>query len=496
MNNSLDLTPDKFADLLDKSSALVLEKFSNPEEQKAFHYFPQKEIEGWFDEPLPQEGTNNFELLQFVKEKVLDTATNNLGPYLYAYVHAGGTQMSIVAEKLASTINQNGGKWHLSPVISEMEKRVIQWAGDMIHYSSEAGGVLVSGGSAANLAGLTVARNVFFEKKEVRKKGLFGLKPFIAYASSEVHSCVDKSMDELGIGTDHLRKIRVNEDFTIDLKALDEAIKTDLENGFTPFCVIGNAGTVNTGAIDNLDALSAIARKYNLWFHIDGAYGGLAGSLDSIRNHYKGMELADSLAIDFHKWLYQPFEAGCLLVKDWETLRKTYFKKASYLNDSLEESGRLDFNEHYFQLSRSGKALKIWMSIKSYGIQRIKQMIQKDIDLTHYLADQLATSQDLELVTKSNLSVACFRYIKDLKSEEEINQFNKKLIPALEKDGRVFITGTTINDQFVIRACLINHRMHEGTVDYLVKVIREVASTISIEEDADPDSYRDSMTLG
>lgn len=474
-NKSLDLAPAQFAELLNKSSELVLNKFSNLEEQKAFHDFSPKEIESWFDESLPQEGMDDMELLDFVKEKILDTATNNLGPYMYAYVMAGGSQMSIVGDTLASTINQNVGKWHLAPAISELEKRVIQWTGEMMDFSPHATGVLVSGGSAANLTGLTVARNIFFEKNDVRKKGLFGLKPFTTYASSEVHSCVDKSLDELGIGTDHLRKVEVNDDFTINLQALEETIEEDIKNGFTPFCIVGTAGTVNTGAIDDLEGLAAISKKYDLWFHIDGAYGGLASSLDSIKDKYKGIDLADSLAIDFHKWLYQSFEAGCLLVKDWETLRRSYFKKASYLDTGLEDEGRLNFNEHYFQLSRSAKALKIWMSIKSYGIKRIKEMIQKDIDLTHYLADQIEASEDFELSSKSSLAVACFRYTKGLNTEAEIEKVNQQLIPALEKDGRVFITGTKLNDQFVIRACLINHRMHEGTVDYLLNVIRDVA---------------------
>ncbi|MEP5613894.1 MAG: pyridoxal-dependent decarboxylase [Cyclobacteriaceae bacterium] len=477
-NKSLDLTPAHFAELLNKSSELVLDKFSNLEEQKAYHDFPPQEVESWFDESLPEEGMNDMELLDFVKEKVLDTATNNLGPYMYAYVMAGGSQMSIIGDTLAATINQNVGKWHLAPAISELEKRVIQWAGEMMNFSSHATGVLVSGGSAANLTGLTVARNIFFEKNDVRKKGLFGMKPITSYSSSEVHSCVDKSLDELGIGTDHLRKIKVNDDFTINLTALEEAIEDDIKNGFTPFCIVGTAGTVNTGAVDDLAGLAAISKKFDLWFHVDGAYGGLASSLDSIKDKYKGIDLADSLAVDFHKWLYQSFEAGCLLVKDWQTLRRSYFKKASYLDATLEDEGRLNFNEHYFQLSRSAKALKIWMSIKSYGIRRIKEMIQKDIDLTHYLADQIDASDDFELSSKSSLAVACFRYIKGLGTESEIEKVNQELIPALEKDGRVFITGTKLNGQFVIRACLINHRMHEGTVDYLLNVIRDVARNI------------------
>jgi glutamate/tyrosine decarboxylase-like PLP-dependent enzyme len=289
---------------------------------------------------------------------------------------------------------------------------------------------------------------------------------------------VDKSLDELGIGTDQLRKIDVNEDFTINLKALKETIEVDIKNGFTPFCVVGNAGTVNTGAIDDLASLSGIAKAYNMWFHIDGAYGGLPACLDSIKEEYKGIELADSLALDFHKWMYQTFEAGCLLVKNWDILQRTYFKKASYLNTDLEDTGRTNFNEHYFQLTRNAKAIKVWMSIKTYGIDRIKTMIQKDIELTSYLANQITHSTDFELKSTAKLAVVCFRYKGSFSSEEEIDSINRKLIPALEKDGRVFITGTTLNNQFVIRACLINHRMHEGTVDQLMKVIREVADNL------------------
>lgn len=480
MNKSLDLPLEEFQALLNKSSELVVKQLSNLENKKAYHYFPQKEIESWFDEALPEEGTNEHDVLSEFKEKVLDTATNNVGPYMFAYVMAGGSQMSIIAEQLTATINQNVGKWHLSPAASEIEKRVIQWAGEMTSFGNDIGGVMLSGGSAANLAGLTVARNVFFEKQDIRRKGLFGMKPFTVYASTEVHGCVDKSLDELGIGTDQLRKVAVNQNFTINLAALKEAIESDIKNGFTPFCVIGNAGTVNTGAIDDLTELSVIAKKHKMWFHIDGAYGGLPACLDSIKEQYKGIDLADSLALDFHKWLYQSFEAGCVLVKDWRILQRTYFKKASYLDTTLEDAGRTNFNEHYFQLTRNAKAIKVWMSIKAYGMKRIKEMIQKDIDLTHYLAKQLDDAADFDMKSTSHLAITCFRYTSSLTSEKEIDEINRKLIPALEKDGRVFITGTTLNDQFVIRACLINHRMHERTVDYLLKVIREVAGKLKL----------------
>lgn len=476
--NTLDLPKEEFKKLLEKSTELVLDQFENLEIQKGFHSHSQKEYERWFDEKLPQEGMNDYELLEFIREKVLNTATGNLGTNMYAYVMAGGTQMSIIAEKLAATINQNTGKWHLAPAICEMEKRVIKWGAEMLGIQEPVGGVLVSGGSAANLTSLTVARNIFFEQQNIREKGLFGMKPFIVYASNEVHNCVDKSLEILGLGTDNLRRVKTNSDFTIDLNALETQIESDIQNGLLPFCVIGNAGTVNTGAIDDLTALSAISKKHKMWFHVDGAYGGLAAALDSIKIKYKGIELADSIALDYHKWLYQPFEAGFVLVKNWNILRRAYFKKADYLDSDLEQEKRTDFNEHYFQLSRNNKAMKVWMSVKSYGFSRIKEMIQKDIDLAKYLADEVEKSSDFELKARSELAIACFRYIGNLKSEEEIISMNQKLIPALEKDGRVFIMGTKLKGEFVLRACLINHRKTEKTTDYLLDVIRDVASSL------------------
>lgn len=477
--NSLDLSPQALKKLLDDSTAIVLDHFANIHEQKGYHDFPQAEVENWFKEGLPQEGMNAEALLNLFVEKVLKTATGNAGPHMYAYVMAGGNQIGIVADKLAATINQNVAKWHLGPAITEIDKRVIQWAAEMIGFGENVGGFIGSSGSTANLDGLTVARNVFFEKHDIRNKGLFGSKPFIVYCSEETHSSVDKSVQLLGIGLDHLRKLPTNADFTIDLAALEKQIIADKQNGLQPFCIIGNAGTVNTGAIDDLSSLADIAKKHQLWFHVDGAYGGLVSSLDSKKALYRGLDRADSVALDFHKWLYQPFEVGCLLVKSWDDLRTSYFKKAAYLDTSLEQdNNRHDFNEHHFMLSRNGKALKVWMSIKYYGIRRIKEMIQKDIDLTDYLNERINASSDFRLIADSPLAVSCFQYVGGLSNTEDIIALNRKLIPALEKDGRVFITGTTLKGEFVLRACLINHRKTEETTDYLLDVIRDVAEKI------------------
>jgi len=479
-NKTLDFSNEEFSQILEKASSMVLAKYEHLDDIKGFNVSSQEEVESWFDEPLPRTGQNSFSLLDEVKTKVFDSATGNLGKNMYAYVMSGGNQISTVAELLLSTVNQNNTKWHLAPAMTEIEKRVIKWAAEMIDYTPEAGGAMVSGGSEANLAGLTIARNIFFKKFDIKRNGLFGLKPFMVYCSKETHNCTDKSLSLLGIGTNQLRHIDTNADLTINTEALEKQIETDIASGLMPFCVIGNAGTVNTGAIDDLNTLADIAQKYKMWFHIDGAYGGLGASLPSLKQKYAGLECADSVALDFHKWLYQPFEIGCVLVKSWNIMRDTYYKEADYLATELQENinARLEFNEHYFQLSRNAKAFKVWMSVKAYGFNRIQEMIQKDIDLTNYLVKLVSESNDFELKSKADLAVACFRYKGDLTDNEAITVLNQRLIPALEADGRVFITSTKLNGEFVLRACIINHRKTEKSIEYLLDTIRDVASKL------------------
>ena len=481
MIKSLDFNITEFKSLLDKSADLIIEKYKDVQNQKGFHDIPQKEVAGWFDELVPREGMNTDDLFSFIKEKIFDTATGNLGPHMYAYVMSGGNQIGIIADALSAAINQNVTKWHLAPAMTEIDKRVVQWAAEITGFGDHVGGFIGSSGSSANLDGLTVARNLFFEKHHIRQKGLFGLQPFTLYCSEETHNSIDKSIQLLGIGSDQLRKIPTHSDFTINLEVLKQKINDDITKGYLPFCIVGNAGTVNTGAVDDLLELSKIAKAHQMWFHVDGCYGGLAASLTSKKRLYNGIDLADSLALDFHKWLYQPFEVGCVLVRGWDQMRKSYFQKASYLDKSLEKKdGRMELNEHHFLLSRNAKSFKVWMTLKVFGLERIKQMIQKDIDLTQYLKQHIETSDDFELIADSPLAICCFRYKGDLENETAINALTEKLIPALEKDGRVFITGTKLNGRLVLRSCINNHRKNTTTTDYLLSVIREVGKPLSL----------------
>jgi len=475
-NRNLDLPITEFENWLKKATKLVIDKYSEIDTAKAFSGLTPLETEALFNDELPFEGIPFDEVLRETKEKVLDNATMNIAPNMYAYVMAGGTQASVVADLLASAINQNGAKWHLSPCLTELEKRVIKWGAEFMGYSANAAGSLTSGGSAANLMCLDIAKRAILGK-EIRKAGLFGMRPAVVYASTEVHGCIDKSMEHLGLGTDFLRKIPVDNNFRINIDILLEQINKDIESGVRPFCVVGNAGTVNTGAVDPLLELARIAKVYNMWFHVDGAYGCLAASLPENKKLFAGMEKADSIAVDFHKFLYQPFEAGCAMVKNWEVLSQTYQHQASYLKTDDTGDQRMDLNDYSFPLSRNFKALKIWMSFKTYGSDRLSDAIRNDIENASYLASMVSSSDQFELCSGPMLSITCFRYLgpnEMTNNSKFVDQINREIIPALEKDGRVFITGTIINGRPVIRACCINHRMEKSNIDFLLQVIQEV----------------------
>ena len=491
INNSIDTSQQrldtsltKFSQQLSKACELVINRYKNLDDAKAYAGFSPKTVESWFSETLPAKGMTFEELLTLIKEKVLDTATMNVGPYMYAYVMSGGNQISIIAELLVASVNQNVGKWHLAPSMSELEKRVIKWGAEFVGYPNIAGGVLVSGGSAANLTALTVARNIFLEQAGVRQKGLFDLPPLRVYASNEVHGCVDKSIETLGIGSDNLQKIDTNPNFTINIEELIKNIEADLSAGHCPFCIVGNAGTVNTGAIDDLEKLAEIAEKYKMWYHVDGAYGGLAAAVEDRKPLFKGIEKADSLALDFHKWLYQPFEGGCTLIKNWDNLHRSFQKEVSYLSSDKQNDGRLDFNDYGFQLSRNAKSLKIYMTFKAYGADRLRNSIAGDIENTRYLADLVTQATDFKLCSEVVLGIVCFQFLGVKEGNAEyVNKLNQKIIPALEQDGRVFIAGTTLKEESVIRACLINHRQEPKHLAFLLKVIREVG--IEVEKTLD-----------
>jgi glutamate/tyrosine decarboxylase-like PLP-dependent enzyme len=312
--------------------------------------------------------------------------------------------------------------------------------------------------------------------EQMSRKGLSGLPPMTVYVSSEGHSSFDKAVDMLGIGLDNLRKIPVDENFRIRPDILEEQIQQDLKSGFQPVCLIGIAGTTNTGAVDDLDALAEMSEKYNIWYHVDAAYGGPAAALESVSKLFSGMEKADSVVINPHKWLYVPFEAACILVKEPEKLRKTFSLIPDYLRSNEDGGGRTDLMEYQLPLTKSFKSLKVWMTLKAFGAKRLRDTIQGDIDNARYLASLIKKSTDFELMAPVPLSITCFRYWPEGMDEESTEQLNRKLAHAIEQDGRIFLTATKIHGKTALRTCFINPRTTRKDVEWILDVIRDIAT--------------------
>lgn len=481
---SLDFSSEELRKLLYKSSDMVVDLFKGLEDRKVFHNKTPKEVESLFKEGLPENPSDISALLDKINSDVIETSTFLGSPNYHAYCNGGAAQTGIIADLITSALNQNNTKWHGGSSATELEKNVINWIAEFIGYPTSCGGTLVSGGSVANLTSLAVARKVKYSE-DIQLEGLYGVKKATLYTSSQNHSCVDKSVDILGIGRKHLRKIPVKDDFRMDTLKLEEQIIKDIEAGFLPICVIGTAGTTNTCAVDPLDEIADICKKYNLWFHVDGAYGAPAAGVKNYKELFKGIERADSIAVDAHKWFYVPYEAGGVLVKNPEHLRETFKILGDYVKLDNEASDRFEFMEYGLQLSRSFKALKVWLLFKTFGAEKVRKAIENDINNTHYFSLLINEAKDFEQMAPSPLSAVCFRYLttdEGIRNNEEfIAKLNKKILQEAEKDGRVFITGTIIDGKPVLRASFLNFRTKKEHVDYLLSVIREIGKRVSKE---------------
>lgn len=474
---SLDFTSEELKNYIKHTADIIDELYNEKLKRKVFAGKSPGEVMGLIAEDLPFEETRVADLLEKVREDIIGASTLNVGPHYYGYITGGGNQVAILAEMLSASLNQNNLKWHSSPISTEMEKLVIKWVSQFIGYPDGAAGAILDGGSTANFNCMAVARKNM-APGNLSTDGIYGMKPMTVYVSEQGHSSFDKAVDVLGIGTNNLRKIPVNSDFQIRTDLLEEAIKQDKSEGKIPICVIGIAGTTNSGAIDNLKELAEISERYNVWYHVDAAYGGPAALLDSVSHLFEGMERADSVVINPHKWLYVPFEAACILVKETENLRRTFSFIPDYLLSNSEEEPRTDLMEYQLPLTKSFKSLKVWMTMKAYGSKRLRETIQLDIDHAKYLEAVINESDDFEMLAPVPLSIACFRYAPTGKSEEEVELINQKLAHLIEQDGRIFLTSTKVNGKTALRTCFINPRTTFKDVEWIPEVIRDVAKGI------------------
>jgi aromatic-L-amino-acid/L-tryptophan decarboxylase len=485
VGQSLDCDWDVFENNLRNASELVVRLYKRLDEARITPAKTRREVASLFDESLPQDPQPMESIFSEVENKIYANSTLYLSPRFFGYINSGGNQASILGELLAAAANQILALWHFSPAASEVERRVIEWIAEFIGYPCQAGGCLLSGGSAGNLVGLAAARK---QKApfDVDSVGMRGGPPLTVYASQEVHASVDKAMLILGMGRDQLRKIAVGDDFTIDPDALEKQVSDDRNDGYHPICVVGAAGTTNTGAVDPLNALADFCKNQKLWFHVDAAYGGPAARTEIAGKLFRGLERADSVVVNPHKWLYVPAEAACILVRDPAALRRTFQVSADYLKKEKDAGidGPLDFKDYSPQLHRNFRALKVWMTFKSYGTRKLRAAIESNIEIMQYLADRIDESHDFVRLAPVPLSIVCFQYrtadVSKHRDQKYLDDLNSRLLDALEKDGRIFLSGTAIHGKRALRACSVNHRLRREDADFLLDVTRQVGRSLTV----------------
>ena len=430
------------------------------------------EVKAHFESPLPVNPQAPEEIYQEFQDYVLPYPIGNLHPRFWGWVFGTGTVLGALAELLAASMNTNGGDMSYHSAIY-VEYQVLDWCKQMLGYPAEASGLLTSGCSAANLIALTIARNAR-AGYDLRTEGLHAAPgQMTLYASAEIHSSVQKAVELLGLGSQALRQLPVDDQFRMDLQALETVIARDRADGCLPFCVVGAAGTTNTGAFDDLDALADLCQKEDLWLHIDGAFGAWAALSPSSRQLVAGMERADSLAFDLHKWMYMQYEIGCVLVRNERVHREAFSLTPAYLAHGEGQRGLTGFDLPYltdydFQLSRGFRALKAWMSLKEHGVDKYTRLIQQNIDQAHYLGELVGAAPELELVTPVTLNVVCFRYVRLLLDDEVLDALNWRILVELQESGIAVPSGTNILGKYVLHVANTNHRTRREDFDILV----------------------------
>ena len=425
---------------------------------------------------LPQTGADLEALYQQFIEHVVPYAVGNRHPRFMGWVHGGGTAQGMLADMLAAGLNANvGGRNHI-PV--DIEHMVIRWVTQIFHFPSTTTGLLVSGSSMANfIAILTACRAI--AGAEVRQSGLSG-RHLVGYACESAHGCIARSFDMAGLGIQALRRVKTDNHFRMDIAGLKQMITADRAQGLEPFILIGTAGTVNVGAIDPLEALADIAAEEKLWFHIDGAFGAMAILSAQHAPLLQGIERADSLAFDFHKWLQVPYDAGCVLIRHPEIQAKTFAQSLDYLSREDRGLAALAGEAPWFcdlgpELSRGFRALKVWFALAGFGTEALGAVIARSCQVAHYLEAQVQTLPWLELMASVVLNIVCFRVV--VPQVKDLDHFNAELVKDLHESGMAAPSTTKIRGHVVIRVAIVNHRTTEQDIDILLETLHNLART-------------------
>jgi glutamate/tyrosine decarboxylase-like PLP-dependent enzyme len=489
----LDPTPDEIRGMANLAVELVAEYLGSLRDRRLYPDTSSRQIREQLDRSLPQEASDFEQLLDEIRKPLLEFSRHNGHPRMFGYVQAPGTAIAAIADLLASTLNANLTAWRSAPAAVEMERLTIDWIKQIIGFHPNAAGLFVSGGSMANMAALAVARSAK-APPEISNEGAQSCSRALrVYASEEVHHSIVKAAALLGLGRDNVRMIGVDEQYKINLDKLVTAIEEDRAAGHLPICVVANAGTVATGAFDPLARISEIARRFNLWLHIDAAYGGFAALAPTACPLFASIAEADSVALDPHKWLYLPVDCGCILYRDPEAARAAFAHEAEYtrvIGQGADEA--FAFWDYGPELSRRFRAFKVWMLLKGIGLQALSEAIEKDLKCARHVESLVQNSEDFEMLAPVELSIFCFRHLpsqlRDIPAdenkrpvrEEELDLHNERLLLALQRDGSSYLSNARLRGRFALRGCVMNYRTTLRDMEILLGDLRRVVTGLEV----------------
>lgn len=440
------------------------------------------------DGPLPELGTAPGPLLEETARRLFAHSTFNGHPRFMGYITSSPAPIGMLADLLAAAVNPNCAAYSLSPAATEIEAQTVRWIAQFIGCPAGTSGLLVSGGNMANMVGFWAARAAK-ASWDVRAAGVAAGPRMRAYASAETHTWIQKAADLSGLGTDSVRFIPTGADLRMSIPALEAAIATDRAAGDVPFLIAGTAGSVSTGAVDDLPALAAICKREQLWFHVDGAYGGFAAAVKEAPADLRALALADSVAVDPHKWLYAPLEAGCALVRDQAALMKAFSYHPPYYHLEDQQLNYVDLGP---QNSRGFRALKVWLVLRHAGAAGYRRMISDDIALARHLADVVRAHAELEFMTH-DLSITTYRCVPpDLRSrlgepivEDYLNALNKEVLAQMQSGGEAFVSNAVVQGRYVLRACVVNFNTRVSDIEAVAQISarmgREIDAGMRVE---------------
>jgi len=430
---------------------------------------------------LPVHGQPAAALLDEVAPLLFEHSLHNGHPRFLGYISASGAPLGALADLLAGAVNANLAKWELSPAASEIEAQAVRWLAELVGFPADGGGIMVSGGNAANIHGFLAARRAA-GGPGLRKHGIGGDGPRLtAYVSAEAHTWVDKAADIAGLGADAVRWIECDNGGRLSVPALRRRIESDRRDGCLPFIVVGTAGTVASGALDPLREMVGLCREQDIWLHVDGAYGAPAACLPEAHPDLRALDLADSLALDPHKWLYSPVEAACILTRDRDALRNTFDFRPSYYHIDESADAGVDYYRQGMQNTRGFRALKVWLALRRAGLEGYQSSIREDIALARRLHDAARAHPELE-ARSLNLSIATFRYRPPLVDDPGyLDALNKAVLTAVQRSGNAFVSNAVVDGEYRLRACVVNFRTTAADIDSVIDTIVAIGRSLHEE---------------